>query len=162
MTIRELEPKLIWEQFDDITRVPRPSKKEEKIIAWLEEFATKHGFEHETDATGNVVIRKAATAGFENRPAVILQSHMDMVCEKRSDVEFDFENDPIRTFIKDGWVYAEGTTLGADCGIGMAAALAVLLDETLEHPAIEALFTVDEETGLTGAFGLGEGMLTGK
>ena len=162
MTIRELEPKLIWEQFDDITRVPRPSKKEEKIIAWLEEFAAKHGFEHETDATGNVVIRKAATAGYENRPAVILQSHMDMVCEKRSDVEFDFENDPIRTFIKDGWVYAEGTTLGADCGIGMAAALAVLLDESLEHPAIEALFTVDEETGLTGAFGLGEGMLTGK
>ena len=162
MTIRELEPKLIWEQFDDITRVPRPSKKEEKIIAWLEEFAVKHGFEHETDATGNVVIRKAATAGFENRPAVILQSHMDMVCEKRSDVEFDFDNDPIRTFIKDGWVYAEGTTLGADCGIGMAAALAVLLDENLEHPAIEALFTVDEETGLTGAFGLGEGMLTGK
>ena len=162
MTIRELEPKLIWEQFDDITRVPRPSKKEEKIIAWLQEFAVKHGFEHDTDATGNVVIRKAATAGYENRPAVILQSHMDMVCEKRSDVEFDFENDPIRTFIKDGWVYAEGTTLGADCGIGMAAALAVLLDETLEHPAIEALFTVDEETGLTGAFGLGEGMLTGK
>ena len=157
-----MEPKLIWEQFDDITRVPRPSKKEEKIIAWLQEFAAKHGFEHETDATGNVVIRKAATAGYENRPAVILQSHMDMVCEKRSDVEFDFENDPIRTFIKDGWVYAEGTTLGADCGIGMAAALAVLLDETLEHPAIEALFTVDEETGLTGAFGLGEGMLTGK
>jgi dipeptidase D len=94
MTIRELEPKLIWEQFDDITRVPRPSKKEEKIIAWLEEFAVKHGFEHETDATGNVVIRKAATAGYENRPAVILQSHMDMVCEKRSDVEFDFDNDP--------------------------------------------------------------------
>ena len=89
-----MEPKLIWEQFDDITRVPRPSKKEEKIIAWLQEFAAKHGFEHETDATGNVVIRKAATAGYENRPAVILQSHMDMVCEKRSDVEFDFENDP--------------------------------------------------------------------
>ena len=162
MTIRELEPKLIWEQFDDITRVPRPSKKEEKIIAWLVEFAKKHGFDYQTDETGNVVIRKAATAGFEGRPAVILQSHMDMVCEKRSDVEFDFENDPIRTFIKDGWVYADGTTLGADCGIGMAAALAVLLDESLEHPAIEALFTVDEETGLTGAFGLGEGMLTGK
>lgn len=130
MTIRELEPKLIWEQFDDITRVPRPSKKEEKIIAWLKEFAVKHGFEHDTDATGNVVIRKGATPGYENRPTVILQSHMDMVCEKRSDVEFDFENDPIHTFIKDGWVYAEGTTLGADCGIGMAAALAVLLDES--------------------------------
>ena len=157
-----MEPKLIWEQFDDITRVPRPSKKEEKIIAWLVEFAKKHGFDYQTDETGNVVIRKAATAGFEGRPAVILQSHMDMVCEKRSDVEFDFENDPITTVIRDGWVYADGTTLGADCGIGMAAALAVLLDETLEHPAIEVLFTVDEETGLTGAFGLGEGMLTGK
>lgn len=162
MTIRELEPKLIWEQFDDITKVPRPSKKEDKIIEWLVAFAEKHGFDYQKDQTGNVVIRKAATAGFEDRPCVILQSHMDMVCEKRSDVKFDFENDPIRTFIKDGWVYAEGTTLGADCGIGMAAALAVLLDETLEHPAIEALFTVDEETGLTGAFGLGDGMLTGK
>ena len=162
MTIRDLQPKLIWEQFDDITRVPRPSKKEEKIIAWLVEFAQKHGIEYQTDETGNVVMRKAATPGFENRPAVILQSHMDMVCEKNSDVEFDFENDPIRTYIADGWVRAEGTTLGADCGIGMAAALAVLLDESLEHPAIEALFTVDEETGLTGAFGLGEGMLSGK
>lgn len=162
MTIRDLEPKLIWEQFDDITKVPRPSKKEGKIIEWLVAFAQKHGFDYQTDETGNVVIRKAATAGFEDRPAVILQSHMDMVCEKRSDVEFDFENDPIRTKIDGEWVKAEGTTLGADCGIGMAAALAVLLDNSLEHPAIEALFTVDEETGLTGAFGLGEGMLTGK
>ena len=162
MTIRDLEPKLIWEQFDDITRVPRPSKKEEKIIEWLVAFAQKHNFEYQTDETGNVVMRKPATAGFEGRPAVILQSHMDMVCEKNSDVEFDFENDPIRTKIDGEWVRAEGTTLGADCGIGMAAALAVLLDNSLEHPAIEALFTVDEETGLTGAFGLGEGMLTGK
>lgn len=162
MTIRDLEPKLIWEQFDDITKVPRPSKKEGKIIEWLVAFAQKHGFDYQTDQTGNVVIRKAATAGYEDRPAVILQSHMDMVCEKRSDVEFDFENDPIRTKIEGEWVKAEGTTLGADCGIGMAAALAVLLDNNLEHPAIEALFTVDEETGLTGAFGLGEGMLTGK
>ena len=162
MTIRDLEPKLIWEQFDDITRVPRPSKKEEKIIAWLVEFAKKHNIEYQTDETGNVVMRKPATAGYENRPAVILQSHMDMVCEKNSNIEFDFENDPIETWIDGEWVKAKGTTLGADCGIGMAAALAVLLDETLEHPAIEALFTVDEETGLTGAFGLGEGMLTGK
>lgn len=162
MTIRDLEPKLIWEQFDDITRVPRPSKKEEKIIAWLVEFAKKHNIEYQTDETGNVVMRKPATAGYENRPAVILQSHMDMVCEKNSNVEFDFENDPIETWIDGEWVKAKGTTLGADCGIGMAAALAVLLDTTLEHPAIEALFTVDEETGLTGAFGLGEGMLTGK
>ena len=162
MTIRDLEPKLIWEQFDDITRVPRPSKKEGKIIAWLVEFAKKHGFDYQTDDTGNVVMRKAATPGYEGRPAVILQSHMDMVCEKNSTKEFDFENDPIETWIDGEWVKAKDTTLGADCGIGMAAALAVLLDNSLEHPAIEALFTVDEETGLTGAFGLGEGMLTGK
>ena len=162
MTIRELEPKLIWEQFDDITKVPRPSKKEGKIIEWLVAFAQKHGFDYQTDSTGNVVMRKAATPDFEDRPAVILQSHMDMVCEKNSNVEFDFENDPIETYIDGEWVKAKGTTLGADCGIGMAAALAVLLDNSLEHPAIEALFTVDEETGLTGAFGLGEGMLTGK
>ena len=162
MTIRDLEPKLVWEQFDDITKVPRPSKREGKIIEWLVAFAQKHGFDYQTDETGNVVMRKAATPGFEDRPAVILQSHMDMVCEKNSNVEFDFENDPIETYIDGEWVKAKGTTLGADCGIGMAAALAVLLDNSLEHPAIEALFTVDEETGLTGAFGLGEGMLTGK
>lgn len=162
MTIRDLEPKLIWEQFDDITRVPRPSKREEKIIEWLVAFAQKHNIEYQKDDTGNVVMRMPATAGYENRPAIILQSHMDMVCEKNSDVEFDFDNDPIRTRIDGEWVRADGTTLGADCGIGMAAALAVLLNTSLEHPAIEALFTVDEETGLTGAFGLGEGMLTGK
>ena len=162
MTIRELDPKLVWEQFDDITRVPRPSKKEGKIIEFLVNFAETHGFEYRKDAIGNVVIYKGATPGFENRPTVVLQSHMDMVCEKNSDVEFDFENDAIRTKIDGEWVKAEGTTLGADCGIGMAAALAVLLDESLQHGAIEALFTVDEETGLTGAFELGEGMLKGK
>ncbi len=162
MTIRELDPKLVWEQFDDITRVPRPSKKEGKIIEFLVNFAEKHGFDYRKDEIGNVVIYKAATEGLENRPTVVLQSHMDMVCEKNSDVEFDFENDAIRTKIDGEWVKAEGTTLGADCGIGMAAALAVLLDENLQHGAIEALFTVDEETGLTGAFELGEGMLKGK
>lgn len=157
-----LEPRLVWEQFDAITRVPRPSKKEGKIIDFLVGFAKKHNIEYKKDAVGNVVMRKPATPGFEGRPAVILQSHMDMVCEKNSDVEFDFDNDPIRTRIDGGWVRAEGTTLGADCGIGMAAALAVLLDESVEHGPLEALFTVDEETGLTGAFELGEGMLTGK
>ena len=162
MTIRDLEPKLIWEQFDDICKVPRPSKKEGKIIAWLVEFAKRHNIEYQTDETGNVVMRKPATKGYEDRPAVILQSHMDMVCEKNSSKVFDFENDPIEPWIDGEWVKAKDTTLGADCGIGMAAALAVLLDQSLEHPAIEALFTVDEETGLTGAFGLGEGMLTGK
>ena len=161
-SIKELEPRQVWEQFDAITRVPRPSKKEGRIIEWLVEFAREHGIEYQKDAIGNVVMRKPALAGMELRPKVILQAHMDMVCEKNSDVEFDFENDPIRTRIDGDWVRAEGTTLGADCGIGMAAALAVMVDDTLRHGPVEALFTVDEETGLTGAFELGEGMLTGK
>lgn len=156
-----LEPRIVWEQFDAITRVPRPSKKEGKIIEFLIAFAKKHGIEYRKDTIGNVVMRKPATPGYEGRPTVILQAHMDMVCEKNSDVEFDFEHDAIRTRIEDGWVRAEGTTLGADCGIGMAAALAVLIDPAVEHGPVEALFTVDEETGLTGAFELGEGMLTG-
>ena len=160
--IRDLQPRLVWEQFDDITRVPRPSKKEEKIINYLIDFAEKHSLEYKRDKIGNVVIRKAATKGYEERPTVILQSHMDMVCEKNSDVVFDFDSQPIRTHIEDGWVRAEGTTLGADCGIGMAAALAMLIDQEVEHGTLEALFTVDEETGLTGAFELGEGMLSGK
>ncbi len=160
--ITTLQPAIVWEQFDAITRVPRPSKKEGKIIEFLVDFAEKHNLEYKKDAIGNVVMRKPATPGFEERPAVILQSHMDMVCEKNSDVEFDFEHDAIRTRVEDDWVCAEGTTLGADCGIGMAAALAVLIDPTVEHGPVEALFTVDEETGLTGAFELGEGMLTGK
>ena len=160
--IINLEPRIVWEQFDAITRVPRPSKKEGRIIEFLVDFARKHNLEYKKDAIGNVVMRKPATPGFENRPTVILQSHMDMVCEKNSDVEFDFDRDPIRTRIDGGWVRAEGTTLGADCGIGMAAALAVLIDPSVEHGPVEALFTVDEETGLTGAFELGEDMLTGK
>ncbi len=160
--IANLNPRLVWEQFDAITQVPRPSKKEGRIIEYLVEFAKKHGLEYRKDAIGNVVMRKPATAGFEERPAVVLQAHMDMVCEKNSDVEFDFEHDAIRTRIDGEWVKAEGTTLGADCGIGMAAALAVLIDPEVQHGPIEALFTVDEETGLTGAFELSEGMLTGK
>ncbi|MBQ5853992.1 MAG: beta-Ala-His dipeptidase, partial [Rikenellaceae bacterium] len=159
--ISELSPAIVWEQFDAITKVPRPSKKEAKIIEWLVAFAEKHNIEYKRDAIGNVVMRKPATAGYENRPTVALQAHMDMVCEKNSDVEFDFENDPIQAYVDDeGWVRARGTTLGADCGIGMAAALAVMIDTQIEHGPVEALFTVDEETGLTGAFELGEGMLT--
>ncbi|MDE5851527.1 MAG: beta-Ala-His dipeptidase, partial [Alistipes sp.] len=160
--IANLNPRIVWEQFDAITQVPRPSKKEGRIIEYLVEFAKSHGIEYQKDAIGNVVMRKPATAGFEERPAVVLQAHMDMVCEKNSDVEFDFEHDAIRTRIDGDWVKAEGTTLGADCGIGMAAALAVLIDPDVQHGPVEALFTVDEETGLTGAFELGEGMLTGK
>ncbi len=160
--ISSLHPQIVWEQFDAITQVPRPSKREEKIIEWLLDFARRHNLDHKRDKIGNVVIRAAASVGYEDRPTVILQSHVDMVCEKNSDVEFNFDKDPIRTRIVDGWVKAEGTTLGADCGIGMAAALAVLIDPTVEHGAIEALFTVDEETGLTGAFELEDGMLRGK
>ena len=160
--IASLEPRLVWEQFDAITRVPRPSKKEEKIREYLVRFAADHGIECHTDKIGNVVMRKPATPGYEQRSKVILQSHMDMVCEKNSGVEFDFSRDAIRTRIEGEWVRAEGTTLGADDGIGMAAALAVLIDPEAEHGPLEALFTVDEETGLTGAFELGEGMLTGK
>ena len=162
MLIRDLHPKAVWEQFDAITRIPRPSKKEERIIDFLINFAQINSLDWQRDQIGNVVIRKPATEGYENRPTVILQSHMDMVCEKNSDVDFDFDHDPIRTIVDGDWVRAEGTTLGADCGIGMAAAMALLLDEEAEHGPIEALFTVDEETGLTGAFNLGEGMLTGK
>ncbi len=162
MTIRDLEPRAVWEQFDGITRVPRPSKKEGRIIEYLMEFARRNGLECRRDAAGNVVMRRPAAAGREDRPTVILQSHVDMVCEKNSDVDFDFDNDAIRTRVEDGWVRAEGTTLGADCGIGMAAAMAMMTDVELKCGALEALFTVDEETGLTGAFGLGEGMLTGK
>ncbi len=160
--ISTLEPRIVWEQFDAITKVPRPSKKEEKIIAWLIDFAKQHNLEYKRDKIGNVVIKAPATPSYELRPALILQSHVDMVCEKNSDVVFDFESEAIRTRIVDGWVRADGTTLGADCGIGMAAALAVLIDPAVEHGPIEALFTVDEETGLTGAFELEDGMLEGK
>lgn len=160
--ISKLHPKLVWEIFDAITTVPRPSKKEEKIIKFVIDFAKKHNLEYKTDKAGNVVIRKPATAKMKGRPTVILQSHMDMVCEKNADVKFDFDNDPIQPYIDGEWVKARGTTLGADDGIGMACAMAVLIDNTIEHPAIEALFTVDEETGLTGAFNLAKNMITGK
>jgi len=159
--LSKLQPRRVWEIFDSITRVPRPSKHEEQIIAFLQRFAAEHGIECKTDAAGNVVLRSPATAGYENRPTVVLQSHMDMVCEKNSDTDHDFMKDPIRTVIDGEWVKAVGTTLGADCGIGMAAQLAVLVSPEAEHPAIEALFTVDEETGLTGAFNLAPDMLTG-
>ena len=160
--LSNLSPAPVWEIFEEITRVPRPSKHEEKIIAYLVEFAQRHNLEYKVDAAGNVVIRKPATPGYEEHPAVVLQSHSDMVCEKNADKQHDFMTDPIEAYIDGEWVKANGTTLGADCGIGMAAALAVLVDSSLRHPAIEALFTVDEETGLTGAFNLAPDMLTGK
>ena len=161
MDVKDLKPELIWHYFDEITKVPRPSKKEGKIRAFLLDFAREHHLDAKEDVTGNIVISKAATQGFESSPGVILQSHMDMVCEKNSDVIHDFENDPIETYIDGEWVRARGTTLGADNGIGMAASLAVLASDNLQHGPLEALFTVDEETGLTGAFGMKEGFISG-
>ncbi len=160
--MKNLEPKEVFSIFHEITQVPRPSKHEEKIGAWLVAFATKHNLDYTQDEAGNIVMRKPATAGYESHPGVILQAHMDMVCEKNNDVEHDFMTDPIQTYVDGDWLKAKGTTLGADNGIGMALALAALTSETLEHPALEALFTVDEETGLTGAFRLQDGMLEGK
>lgn len=157
--LENLEPKAVWTYFEEICQVPRPSKKEEKIIAFLEDFAKKNNLEYSKDEIGNVVICKPATKGFENKPTVCLQSHMDMVCEKNSDKDFDFENDAIVPVIDGEWVRADETTLGADDGIGMAAQMAVLTDNSLEHPAIECLFTVDEETGLSGAFALKDDFL---
>ncbi len=161
MTIKDLKPQEIWKYFDDITKIPRPSKKEEKIIKYLLDFAKEHNLDAEKDEVGNVVIRKPATSGKENSKTVILQSHSDIVCEKNSDVVFDFDNDPIQTYIDGDWVKAKGTTLGGDDGIGIAASLAVLAATDLQHGPIEALFTSDEETGMTGAFGLKEGFLKG-
>jgi dipeptidase D len=156
-----LSPQEVWSEFEAITKIPRPSKREEKIRDYLIQWAESHHLAYQCDKTGNIVIRKVATAGYEEHPTVVLQAHMDMVCEKNTSKQFDFEHDAIETRIDDGWVKADGTTLGADDGIGIAAALALLASDQLSHPALEALFTVDEETGLTGAFGLGEGMLTG-
>ncbi len=160
--IANLEPQIVWEIFDSITKVPRPSTKEEKIIAWLMEFASTHNLKAKRDKVGNVLITRPAAEGCESMARVTLQSHVDMVCEKDSDVEFNFERDPIRTRIVDGWVTAVGTTLGADCGIGMAASLAALIDPELKRGELEALFTVNEEIGLTGAKELEKGMISGK
>ncbi|MBD5234777.1 MAG: aminoacyl-histidine dipeptidase [Bacteroidales bacterium] len=160
MTIKDLKPALVFSIFDEINQVPRPSKKEEKIRQYLLDFAAKHNIEVKTDAIGNVAMFKPATPGKENAPKVVLQSHMDMVCESNNK-DFDFETTPIKTIVDGDWLRADGTTLGADNGIGMAASLAVMVDKDLVHGPVEALFTVDEETGLTGANNLGEGMIDG-
>ncbi|HUW05798.1 MAG TPA: aminoacyl-histidine dipeptidase [Williamwhitmania sp.] len=157
-----LTPSDIWMYFEQICQVPRPSKKEEKIIAYLLDFAKAHKLEAKTDEIGNVVIRKPATKGMENRETVVLQSHTDMVCEKNSNINHDFNVDPIQPYIDGGWVKAKGTTLGADDGIGIAAQLALLASTNVPHGPLECLFTVDEETGLTGAFEIKEGFFEGK
>ena len=157
-----IEPKEIFELFAQINQIPRPSKHEEKISRWLQEFAAKHGIECVADEAMNIVMRVPATPGYEDHEGVILQAHQDMVCEKDADCTIDFMNDPIQTVIEGDWMHAKGTTLGADDGIGMAMALAALTSPDVKHPKLEALFTVDEETGLTGANRLKDGLLQGK
>lgn len=157
-----LEPERLWYYFNEILTIPRPSKKEGKIIEYLISFGKKYTLETIQDEVGNVLIRKQATPGMENRKTVVLQSHVDMVCEKNNDIDFDFNNDPIQAWIDKGWVKAKGTTLGADDGIGIAAQLAILESKTIVHGPVECLFTIDEETGLTGAFGLKPGFLKGE
>ncbi len=159
--LSKLEPKSVWYFFEEITKVPRPSKKEEKIINYLLNFANEHELSAKRDEIGNVLISKPAYHGMESLKTVVLQSHMDMVCEKNSDVEFDFDKDAIIPVIDGEWVRADGTTLGADDGIGMAAQLAILADKNIKHGPLECLFTVDEETGLTGAFEIQPGFFEG-
>ena len=154
-----LEPKIVWDIFEEITKIPRPSKKEEKIAAWVIQFAKDNGLEYNLDKLGNIVVRKPATAGMENRKGVVIQGHIDMVCEKNADVEHDFDTDPLKILIDGDWVKAQGTTLGADNGIGVAMGLAVLQSADVAHPPIEVLCTLDEETGLTGAIQLGTDLL---
>ncbi|WP_315276075.1 aminoacyl-histidine dipeptidase [Prevotella histicola] len=157
--IRNLKPEGLWRNFDDLTQVPRPSGYPEKVQKFLLDFAAKVGVEAYIDAGGNVVMRKAATPGYENRKTVLLQAHMDMVPQKAPDSKHNFETDPIETHIEDGWVYANNTTLGADDGIGVAAIMGVMEDKTLKHGVIEAIITRDEETGMFGVNELPEGEL---
>ncbi len=160
-SIKNLEPKALWNYFHEITLIPHPSKKETKLIGYMREFGQKNKLETIVDKAGNVILRKPATKGMENRKGVILQAHLDMVPQKNSDKIHDFENDPIETIIVDDWVTANGTTLGSDNGIGVAAAMAILTSRDIPHGPLEALFTVDEETGMTGVFALEPGVLRG-
>ncbi|KJD35951.1 aminoacyl-histidine dipeptidase [Tamlana sedimentorum] len=159
--IRQLEPQELWNKFADLNAVPRPSKKEERVIAFMKNFGENLGLDTVIDAVGNVIIKKPATPGMENRTTVVMQSHLDMVHQKNNDTVFDFDTQGIEMYVDGDWVRAKGTTLGADNGLGVATIMAVLESKTIEHPAIEALFTIDEETGMTGAKGLKGGLLTG-
>jgi dipeptidase D len=160
--IEGLEPKLVWEYFYGITQVPHPSKKEEKIRKHVRQFATDNNFKFEEDAVGNIVIHVPATSGHENAPTVVLQGHLDMVCEKNKETEHDFDNDPLKIYRDGEWITAEGTTLGADNGIGVAAAMAIATDPDAVHGPLELLCTIDEETGMTGVNALQPGFITGK
>ncbi len=160
--INSLEPRALWKNFAALNAVPRPSKKEERVIEFAKSFGESLGLETLVDATGNVIIRKPATKGMENRLPIVMQSHLDMVHQKNAGTKFDFDTQGIEMFIDEDWVKAKGTTLGADNGIGVATIMAVLESKKIKHPAIEALFTIDEETGMTGAMGLQPGILKGK
>ena len=160
--MKNLQPQGLWSNFYDLTQISRPSGQKEEISAYLANYGRSLGLETIVDAIGNVIIRKPASPGYENHPGVILQGHMDMVPQKNNDTVFDFAKDPIEAYIDGEWVTAKGTTLGADNGIGVAAAMAILADKSLVHPPLEVLVTVDEETGMYGAFALEGGMLQGK
>ena len=160
--VRNLEPKALWNKFADLNAVPRPSKKEERVIAFMMEFGQKLGLETFEDDIRNVIIRKPATPGMENRKPIVLQGHLDMVHQKNNDTDFDFDTQGIDMYVDGDWVRARGTTLGADNGLGVAMIMAILESTTIKHPAIEALFTIDEETGMTGALNLKGGILKGE
>ena len=161
MNVRELKPTRVWNHFADLNAVPRPSKKEEKVIAFIQDFGKKLNLETYTDSVGNIIIKKPATEGMQDRQTVILQSHLDMVHQKNADTLFDFETQGIEMVVDGDWVKANGTTLGADNGMGVAAIMAILSSTDIQHPSIEALFTIDEETGMTGAMELEKGILKG-
>ena len=160
--LSNLEPQVVWNIFEQMCAHPRPSKHEEKVSAWIQQLAKDHNIECKEDNVGNLILRKAATAGMENRKGVVLQAHMDMVPQKNSDTEHDFITDPIDAYVDGEWVTARGTTLGADNGIGLAASLAVIFSDNIEHGPLEVLVTIDEEAGMTGAFGLEAGWLEGE
>ncbi|MCB7479757.1 aminoacyl-histidine dipeptidase [Christiangramia sediminis] len=159
--IRALEPKVLWNKFADLNAVPRPSKKEERVIEFIKNFGNNLDLKTEVDGVGNVVIYKPATKGMESRKKIVLQAHLDMVHQKNNDTDFDFESQGIDMYVDGDWVRAKGTTLGADNGLGVATMMAILESDSIEHPAIEALFTIDEETGMTGAKGLSPDLLEG-
>ncbi|WP_345990460.1 aminoacyl-histidine dipeptidase [Chryseobacterium sp. Chry.R1] len=162
MELSNIEPQIIWKNFSKLNAVPRPSKKEEKVIAFIKGFGESLGLPTTVDEVGNVIIKKPATAGMENRKSIVLQSHLDMVCQKNSDVNFDFDTEGIKMEVDGDWVRAKGTTLGADNGLGVATIMSILESSDIPHPDLEALFTIDEETGMTGALGLKPGQLTGQ
>ena len=160
--VRNLEPKVLWNKFADLNAVPRPSKKEERVIEFMMKFGQELGLNTIKDKVGNVIIKKPATAGMENRKTIVMQSHLDMVHQKNNNTDFDFDTQGIEMYVDGEWVRAKGTTLGADNGLGVATIMAILESTTIPHPAIEALFTIDEETGMTGAMGLKGGLLEGE